>query len=87
MKKGKLKRALPDESVDEVEMFEGSENPLMMKQVYAHTFHIIIIIIIVIVIIIVIIRFMLTHSSSSSSSSSGLCSHVPLQVPTPEVSF
>ena len=36
MKKGKLKRALPDESVDEVEMFEGSENPLMMKQVYTH---------------------------------------------------
>ena len=48
MKKGKLKRALPDESVDEVEMFEGSENPLMMKQVYAHTFHIIIIIVIII---------------------------------------
>ena len=69
MKKGKLKRALPDESVDEVEMFEGSENPLMMKQVYAHTFHIIIII------IIIIIRFMLTRSTASSNSRSFLLTH------------
>ena len=80
MKKGKLKRALPDESVDEVEMFEGSENPLMMKQVYAHTFHIIIIIIIIIVIItiiiiIIIIRFMLTRSTASSNSRSFLLTH------------
>ena len=60
MKKGKLKRALPDESVDEVEMFEGSENPLMMKQVYAHTFHIIIIIIIIIIVVIIIVIIMST---------------------------
>ena len=59
MKTGKLKRALPDESVDEVEMFEGSENPLMMKQVYAHTFHIIIIIIIIITIIAIIITIII----------------------------
>ena len=80
MKRGKLKRALPDESVDEVEMFEGSENPLMMKQVYAHTFHIIIIIIIIITIIaiiitIIIIRFMLTRSTASSNSRSFLLTH------------
>ena len=80
MKRGKLKRALPDESVDEVEMFEGSENPLMMKQVYAQTFHIIIIIIIIITIIaiiitIIIIRFMLTRSTASSNSRSFLLTH------------
>ena len=39
MRKGKLARARPEESLDEVEMFEGSENPLVMRQVYAHTFH------------------------------------------------